>query len=66
MPGYCYEVRRGDQVVGTGHLTHERPLQVGEVLTIGSRSGLVRSIEPQLYEPELHLVLQLGHERDSD
>lgn len=43
-PAYRYEVRRGDEVVATGHLSHERPLQVGEPLKIGRRLGLVRSI----------------------
>jgi hypothetical protein len=60
MPDYRYEVRRGDEVVATGHLSHERPLQVGETLAIGSRLSLVRSIEPQLRDRELQLVLQLG------
>jgi hypothetical protein len=64
MPAYRYEVRRGDEVVATGHLSHERQLQVGETLKIGRRLGLVRSIEPQLHELELQLVVQLG--RDSD
>ena len=65
MPAYRYEVRRGDEVVATGHLTHERPLEVGETLTFGSRSALVRSVEPQLHELEMQLVVQLGHDGDS-
>lgn len=64
MPAYRYEVRSGDEVVATGHLSHERPLEVGETLTIGSRPGLVRSIEPRLNEQELQLVVQLGHDGD--
>jgi hypothetical protein len=55
--------RRGDEVVATGHLSHEQPLEVGETLAIGSRLGLVRSIEPQLHQQELQLILQLS---DSD
>jgi hypothetical protein len=66
MPDYRYEVRRGDEVVATGHLSHERPLQVGETLTIGSHPSLVRSIEPQLRDRELQLVLQLGSDPIGD
>jgi hypothetical protein len=66
MPDYRYEVRRGDEVVATGHLSHERPLQVGETLTIGSRPSLVRSIEPQLRDRELQLVLQQGSDLVGD
>jgi hypothetical protein len=65
MPAYRYEMRRGDEVVATGHLTQERPLEVGETLTIGSRSALVRSVEPQLHDLEMQLVMQLGHDHDS-
>ena len=62
MHAYRYEVRRGDEVVATGHLSHERPLQVGEELKIGRCLGLVRSIEPQLHELELQLVVELGRD----
>jgi hypothetical protein len=64
MPAYRYEVRSGDEVVATGHLSHERPLEVGETLEIGNRLGLVLSIEPRLRELELQLVVQLGRDRD--
>jgi hypothetical protein len=59
MPEYRYELRRGDEVIATGHLGSEQPLEVGERITIGSRSGIVRSIDPLLGERELHLVVQL-------
>lgn len=59
MPDYRYELRRGDEVIATGHLTREEPLEVGERVTIGSRAGIVRSIEPQLRDRELRLVVQL-------
>lgn len=59
MPEYRYELRRGDEVIATGHLSSEQPLEVGELITIGSRSGIVRSVEPLLGERELRLVLQL-------
>ena len=59
MPEYRYELRRGDEVIATGHLSSEQPFEVGERITIGRRSGIVRSIEPSLGERELHLVVQL-------
>lgn len=66
MPAYRYEVRRGDEIVATGHLSHEQPLEVGETLTIGRRLGLVRSIEPQLHQQELQLVLQLRRDGEGE
>jgi len=56
---YRYELRRGDEVIATGRLTRERALEVGERIEIGAQPGIVRSIEPVLSEPELHLVVQL-------
>src|SRR6266508_3498389 len=57
---YRYELRRGDEVIAmTGRLTRERALEVGERIEIGAQLGIVRSIEPVLSEPELHLVVQL-------
>jgi len=46
-------------VIATGHLSREEPLEVGERITIGSHSGIVRSVEPLLHERELRLVVQL-------
>ena len=59
MPEYRYELRRGEEVIATGHLNREQPLEVGERIAIGSRSGIVRAIEPLLREHELRLVVQL-------
>jgi len=59
MPGYRYELRLGDEVIATGHLSREEALEVGERLTIGTHSGIVRSVEPLLHERELRLVVQL-------
>jgi hypothetical protein len=42
---YRYELRRGDEVIATGHLSSEPPFEAGERITIGSRSGIVCSIE---------------------
>lgn len=65
MPDYRYELRRGDEVIATGHLAREQPLEVGERIAIGSHSGIVRAIEPLLYEPELRLVVQLWRDDQS-
>lgn len=59
MSDYRYELRRGDEVVATGHFSREQPLEVGERIAVGSHSGIVRSIEPLLGERELRLVVQL-------
>jgi len=57
---YRYELQRGDEIVATGHLSRERPLEIGERLVIGGQAGTVRTIEPLLAERELRLVVQLG------
>jgi hypothetical protein len=59
MPDYRYELRRGDAVLATGHLSSEEPLEVCERVNIGSQSGIVRAVEPLLGERELRLVVQL-------
>lgn len=59
---YRYELRRGDEVVATGHLSSEQPFEAGERITIGSQSGIVRSIEPLLGERELRLIVQLARD----
>jgi hypothetical protein len=63
MPDYRYELRRGEEVVATGHQSRDEPLDVGERLMIGSQSGIVRSVEPLLHERELRLVVQLVRDR---
>lgn len=62
MADYRYELRRGEVVIATGHLSREQPLEVGERITIGSQAGIVRAVEPVLYEHELRLVVQLLRE----
>ena len=59
MPNYRYELRRGDEVLATGHLSREQPLEVGDRINIGARAGIVRDVEPLLGERELRLVVQL-------
>ena len=66
MPDYRYELRRGDEVIATGHLSREQLLEVGDRITIGSRTGIVRAVEPLLGEHELRLVVQLTRDEFSD
>lgn len=54
-----YELRRGDAVLATGRLSREMPLDAGDSITIGVSTGIVRTVEPQLGERELRLVVQL-------
>ncbi len=56
---YRYELRRGDELVATGHQVMEEPLQVGDRLVLSGREGIVRAIEPLIGERELRLVVQL-------
>jgi hypothetical protein len=49
----------GEEVVATGHLSREQPLEVGERIVIGKEAGIVRTVEPLLGERELRLVIQL-------
>jgi hypothetical protein len=60
MAEYRYELRLGDEMIATGHLTHEEPLKVGDRITIGGRAGVVRDVDPLLGDHELRLVLQLS------
>ena len=62
MPDYRYELRRGDEVIATGHLNLEQRLEVGDRVTIGSRAGIVRDVEPLLGQRELRLVVQLARD----
>ncbi len=65
MPDYRYELRRGDEVLATGHFSREQPLEVGERITIGSRAGIVRDVVPLLGELELRLVVQLTRDLEN-
>jgi hypothetical protein len=56
---YVYELRHGEEVVATGHLSRAEPLEVGERVSIGGREGIVRTVEPLLGARELRLVVQL-------
>jgi hypothetical protein len=62
VPDYRYELRRGEEVFATGHLSGDEALEIGEPVTIGTHSGIVLSVEPLLHERELRLVVQLRRE----
>ena len=62
--GYCgrcshITAQRRDAVIASGHLSRERPREVGEPITIGSQSGIVRDVGPLLGEREQRVVIQL-------
>ena len=59
---YRYELRRGEDVVSTGHLTQERAVEVGQLIEIGGVLGVARAVEPLLGDRELRLVVQLWRE----
>jgi hypothetical protein len=59
---YRYELRRGDEIVATGHLSHEQPLEVGQRVEIAGQTGIVRTVEPILGQRELRLIVQLQRE----
>jgi len=54
---YRYELRRGEDVVSTGHLTQKRAIEVGERIEVGGVVGVARAVEPLLGERELRLVV---------
>jgi hypothetical protein len=56
---YRYELRRGDEIVATGHLTNDEPLEVGQSIKIGEGEGVIETIEPLLRDRELRIVVQL-------
>ena len=53
--GYRYEPRGGEEVIATGRLSREQPLEIGDRIEI---SGL-HTIDALLGEPELRLVPRL-------
>jgi hypothetical protein len=56
---YRYELRRGGEIIATGHLSHEEPLEPGDQIAIGRARGVVRDIEPTLGQTERRLVIEL-------
>jgi hypothetical protein len=58
--GYRYELRRGTEIVATGHLTLDAPVLAGDPITIGRSRGTVRDVQPMLGQQERRLVIDLG------
>lgn len=56
---YRYELRRGAEIIATGHLTWDHQLAVGEEITIGANRGIIQAIEPLLATRESRLVVQV-------
>ncbi len=56
---YRYTLRRGDEIVATGHLLSEHPLEIGEQLSVGPHRGEVVAVEPSLDGLEEQLTLDL-------
>jgi hypothetical protein len=61
---YIYELRRGDDIVATGHLDDDRRLEVGARITVGARAGTVRELIPIFGENRQRLIVQLVPEPD--
>jgi hypothetical protein len=59
---YRYELRRGNEIVATGLLSHEQPLEVGQRVETAGQTGIVRTVEPILGQRELRLIVQLRRE----
>jgi hypothetical protein len=59
---YRFELRGGEELVATGHLSREQPFEIGDRIEVGGQPAIVRTIEPLLGEPELRLVLRLLRE----
>ncbi len=60
---YRYELRGADEVVATGHLSRDQPLEIGDRIEVGGQHATVRTIEPLVGELELRLVLRLLSDR---
>ena len=54
---YRYELRRGNELVATGRLSREQPLEVGSQAEVAGLTGTVHRIEPLLGERDLRLIL---------
>ena len=56
---YRYELRNGDEIIATGHLTWEHDLDIGDEITIGRHRAIVDTIEPVLRTNEKRLVVRV-------
>jgi hypothetical protein len=60
---YRYELRRGEEVVATGHLSRDEPLEIGDRSEIGGQFGIVRTTKPLLGEREVRRIVRLVRDR---
>lgn len=58
LADYVYELRRSGEIIATGHLTRDEPLEVDDEIMIAGRPSVVRAVEPQLGDQPLHLLLE--------
>ena len=56
---HLYELRRGDQIIATGHLNHDQPLEVGERIAVAGHTGIVREIIPGVAHNPARLIVEL-------
>jgi len=56
---YLCELRRGDQIIATGHLNHDRTLEVGERISVAGHTGIVREIIPGIGHNPARLIVEL-------
>lgn len=65
---YRYELRRGDTITATGHITYDDPLEAGDEITIGRSIGIVRELGPRNPDGEIRLVIEFPphHSADND
>lgn len=55
---YRYELRKGDAIIATGHITYKTPLEVGDEIAIGKTRGTVRELGP-IRDGQVRLVIQI-------
>ena len=55
---YLYELHRGDQIIATGHLNHDQPLEVGERIHVAGHTGIVREIIPGVGHNPVRLIVE--------
>ena len=59
MISYRYELRDGNAIIATGHISYEVPLELGDLVTLGKTEGIVRDLGPRLAGGEVRLLVQL-------
>jgi len=58
---YEYETRSGEEIIATGLVSYDDPVEVGQQVAIGSRNGIVREVTPSLGMRAARVVVQLFH-----